>query len=49
MDKQIRSIEKKIKKDTTQEEKKLKTLEKADVKRDRFVDAGKKALKGKRK
>ena len=45
MDRQIRSIEKKIKKDTKGEEKSLKKLEKADNKRDKIVDIGKKAMK----
>ena len=45
MDKQIRKIEK----ETRHVEKDLKSLEKADKKRDRFVDAGKKVLKKKRK
>ncbi len=43
MDKQIRKIEKDTKKVGTE----LKHLEKADKKRDKFVDAGKKALKNK--
>jgi hypothetical protein len=43
MDKKIREIEKDVKKEGT----KLKTLEKMDKKRDKFVDAGKKAMKGK--
>lgn len=43
MDKQIRKVEKETKK----VEKDLKHLEKADKKRDKFVDAGKKALKKK--
>lgn len=47
MDKKIRSIEKKIKRDTKGEEKSLKQLEKMDKKRDSLVDAGKKAMKGK--
>lgn len=42
MDKQIRNIEKK----TKSVEKDLKHLETADKKRDKFVDAGKKAMKG---
>jgi hypothetical protein len=41
MDKQIRKIEKENKK----EGKDLKHLEKMDKKRDKFVDAGKKAMK----
>ncbi len=45
MDKQIRKIEKKIKKDSVSEEKSLKTLEKADKKRDKLVAKGK--MKGK--
>jgi hypothetical protein len=40
MDKQIRKIEK----DTAKVGKELKHLESADKKRDKFVDAGKKAL-----
>lgn len=43
MDKQIRKIEKETKK----VEKDLSHLEKADKKRDKFVDAGKKAMKKK--
>ena len=43
MDKQIRKIEK----DTKHVGKELKDLEKADKKRDKFVEAGKKALKKK--
>lgn len=48
MDKEIRKIEKEVKKGkvkTAAHE--LKKLEKADKKRDKFVDAGKKAMKGK--
>jgi len=45
VDKQIRKIEKETKK----VEKDLKHLEKEDKKRDRFVDAGKDALKHKNK
>lgn len=45
MDKEIRKIEKESKKVG----KDLKSLEKADKKRDRFVSAGKKALKHKKK
>lgn len=41
MDKQIRKIEKETGKAT----KDLKNLEKMDKKRDKFVDAGKKAMK----
>jgi hypothetical protein len=41
MDKEIRKIEK----DTGKVKKELKHLEKADKKRDKFVSAGKKALK----
>lgn len=43
MDKQIR----KIKKEANDVERDLRHLEKEDKKRDRFVDAGKKALKKK--
>ena len=43
MDKQIRKIEKEVKK----EGKDLRHLEKMDKKRDKFVEAGKKALKKK--
>ena len=49
MDKIIRGIEKKVSKDCKSEEKSLKHLEKADKKRDRFVVAGKKVLKSKKK
>ncbi len=45
MDKQIRKIEK----ETKHVEKDLKHLEKEDKKRDKFVDAGKNALKHKKK
>ena len=45
MDKKIRKIEKESKKELHD----LKALEKADKKRDKFVEAGKKALKHKRK
>lgn len=45
MDRLIRDIEKTVSKDQKKEIKKLKGLEKADKKRDKFVDAGKKALK----
>lgn len=44
MDKKIRKIEREAK----HVEKDLKSLEKADKKRDRLVDAGKKALKKKK-
>lgn len=44
MDKQIRKIEKESKKI----DRDLKHLEKEDKKRDKFVDAGKKALRDKR-
>lgn len=43
MDKEIR----KIGKETKKVEKDLKHLESADKKRDKYVDAGKKAMKGK--
>lgn len=49
MDKQIRGIEKTIKKDTAREEKKLKKLEKADKKRDKVCDYGEKMMKKKKK
>lgn len=49
MDKQIRGIEKAIKKDTKREEGKLKKLEKADKKRDKVCDYGEKMLKKKKK
>ncbi len=49
MDKIIRGIEKKIRKDTKSEEKSLKGLEKADKKRDKVCDYGEKMLKKKRK
>lgn len=49
MDKQIRKIEKTIKKDTGKEEKALKSLEKADKKRDKVCEMGKKAMKAKGK
>jgi len=45
MDKQIRKIEKTIKKDTKKEEKQLSELEKADKKRDKECEYGKKMLK----
>ena len=45
MDKKIRDIEKKIKKDAKGEGKELKSLEKMDKKRDRLVEKGK--MKGK--
>jgi len=48
MDKQIRNIEKTIKKDTKKEEKELKTLEKADKKRDKVCDYGQKMMKKKK-
>jgi hypothetical protein len=44
MDKAIRSIEKGVKKDYMKEKKSLKKLEKTDKKRDKYVDAGKKAM-----
>ena len=48
MDKEIRKIEKEVKsKKLKKASKDLKHLEKADKKRDKFVDAGKKALKNK--
>lgn len=48
MDKQIRKIEKDVAKHKDKKAvKELKSLEKADKKRDKFVDAGKKALKKK--
>lgn len=49
MDKQIRGIEKTIKKDTKREESKLKKLEKADKKRDKACDYGEKMLKKKKR
>lgn len=49
MDKKIRAIEKKISKDTRSEEKSLKSLEKADKKRDKICDYGEKMLKKKGK
>lgn len=45
MDREIR----KIKKQASKEVKELAYLEKADKKRDKFVEAGKKALKHKKK
>lgn len=45
MDKQIRKISKEVKADARKEGKDLKTLENMDKKRDKFVDAGKKAMK----
>lgn len=48
MDKKIRAIEKKIKKDTKGEEKQLKSLEKMDKKQDKIVEKAKaKKMKGK--
>lgn len=48
MDKKIRAIEKDVKHHKDEKaEKELKSLEKMDKKRDRFVEAGKKAMKGK--
>jgi len=44
MDKQIRKIEREVPK-KGKAHKDLKKLEKADKKRDKFVDAGKKAMK----
>lgn len=49
MDKKIRSIESKIKKDTKGEEKSLKSLERMDKKRDKICELGKKAMKHKKK
>ena len=49
MDKQIRGIEKKIKKDTKSEQKSLKKLESADKKRDKVCDYGAKMLKKNKK
>ena len=48
MDKKIRDIEKKIKKDKSGEEKALKDLEKADKKRDKVCDYGEKMMKKKK-
>lgn len=48
MDSTIRKIKKDVKKDAHKEEKELVSLEKADRKRDKFVDAGKKAMKKKK-
>jgi len=45
MDAKIRKIEREVK----HTEKDLKSLEKADKKRDKIVDAGKKAMKHKKK
>ena len=45
MDKQIRKIKKTIHKDSSKEENALKSLEKADKKRDKVYDIGKKVLK----
>lgn len=45
MDKQIRKIKKKVKKDNMSEEKELGKLEKADKKRDKECDMGKKMMK----
>lgn len=47
MDNQIRKVKKEVVKDAKRESKNLVHLEKADKKRDKFVDAGKKAMKRK--
>lgn len=49
MDKKIRSIGKKVKKDASQEEKQLKQLEKMDKKRDKVCELGKEMLKKRKK
>jgi hypothetical protein len=49
MDKEIRAIKRDVDKHKDKKaSKELKHLEKADKKRDKFVDAGKKALKNKK-
>jgi len=49
MDKQIRKIERTVKKDNKKEEKQLKSLEKADKKRDKECEYGEKMMKKKKK
>lgn len=49
MDKKIRQIEKKVKKDSHAEEKELKSLGKMDKKRDKVCAMGEKAMKKKHK
>lgn len=49
MDKQIRDIEKTVKKDASKEGKKLKHLEAEDKKRDKVCDLGEKTMKAKKK
>lgn len=49
MDKKIKAIGKKIKKDSKSEEKELKSLEHADKKRDKVCDMGKKEMMKKKK
>lgn len=49
MDKKIRTIKKKIKKDAATEEKGLEQLEKMDRKRDKVCDVGAEVLKKRKK
>ena len=49
MDKKIKSIKKKIKKDSASEEKELGELQKMDKKRDKACDVGEKLMKKKKK
>lgn len=49
MDKKIRTIKKKVKKDASSEEKELEQLEKMDKKRDKACDVGAEVLKKRKK
>lgn len=49
MDKKIRGIEKTIKKDSSKEQKQLKSLEKADKARDKVCEIGERVMKKKKK
>lgn len=49
MDREIRKIRKTVKKDAHKEEMELKSLEKADKKRDKICEMGEKSMKMKKK